>query len=165
MPHVLGKKKKSEKKVAHGSEATVTPAPTAAYPPARSTFSMMSTVDAAPGAPSASGPSTAAKPAFGYGQSAVAATEYSAAPVAKSTGSFGYGKAPVPVSMAGGEGSAAVGAAPGPFQDVDVHDESFQQLLGADQRQRSKHGRNAGIKFVDVDKSATVGSFDEWHRQ
>jgi hypothetical protein len=191
LPHVLRKKQDEEKRVSAAATvaATVGPAPppraAAAYPAVSGRFGMSSIeIDVAPGsAPAAAAPATAppaqasAAPAraFGYGKAPVpgsSAGGYSAAPEAVGGGGgFGYGKAPVPVASAVGVGGAAYGAAAAAVDDgsrfhaVDVQAPEFQELLDADQRQRSKHGRNADIKFVDVDQSQTVGSFDEWRQK
>eukprot|EP00037_Helgoeca_nana_P034001 m.420182 g.420182 ORF g.420182 m.420182 type:complete len:372 (-) comp32270_c0_seq1:234-1349(-) len=161
VPHVLGKKKPKDKP----SRASA-PAPTAAYPPQVTSFSALITIDATPGAPAAKATTTlSASPSssFGYGKAPIPTASYNAAPQATLSGS--YGNAPVPTAT-GREGSAVLAPEPESqrFETVDVHGEGFQSLLGADHRQRSKHGRDAGIKFVDVDQTDRVGTFDQWQQ-
>lgn len=78
---------------------------------------------------------------------------------------FGYGKAPVvQEQVVGYDDGAQGGAGSSRFEEVDVHGDEFQQLLGAKERNLAKWGRRQKeeIKFVDVDQANKVGSFDSW---
>eukprot|EP00041_Stephanoeca_diplocostata_P026885 m.732710 g.732710 ORF g.732710 m.732710 type:complete len:387 (-) comp23068_c0_seq22:1924-3084(-) len=157
VPHVISKKAKSEQKPKFFSSAADDDTDSATtYVPSV----VLPTVQSAPGAPSAAAP---APPAVGYGQPSPSCDSAPPEPPVHA-GSFGYGRGPVAVEPAVATPAAVSTDArtTSGSAAVDIHSSEFQQLLGAQQRQQTKHGRKGDIKFVDVDQNTRVGSFEEW---
>lgn len=184
IPYALAKKQK-EKAAAEASVASSDESEddnTASTPSVAAAFSYGG-INSAPG--TSVGPSTA--PKYGYGSAGVAVpsmsfnsapsmvvnaapSPYPEASTNAPKASFGYGKAPVlqsavPAGPAVADNTQAAYTYEEGYQPeaIDVHSEDFQQLLGAKERNLSRHGkRGEEINFVDVSQSNNVGSFEEW---